>query len=42
MAHQTLWNAYLEIPIVTRTYTTACVLTTLAVVSNSLMLICLD
>jgi len=31
MAHQNFWNAYLEIPTVTRGYTTACVLTTLAV-----------
>ncbi|ODN03412.1 Derlin-2 [Orchesella cincta] len=31
MAHQSLWSRYLEIPVVTRAYTTACVLTTLAV-----------
>lgn len=33
MAHQSLWNGYMEIPVVTRAYTTACVVTTLAVVS---------
>ncbi|CAL8143478.1 unnamed protein product [Orchesella dallaii] len=31
MAHQSLWSQYLQIPVVTRTYTTACVLTTLAI-----------
>jgi len=31
MAYQSLWNGYMEIPVITRAYTTACVLTTLAV-----------
>jgi len=31
MAHQSIWNGYMEIPAVTRAYTTACVLATLAV-----------
>lgn len=33
MAYQTLQQEYLQIPVVTRAYTTACVLTTAAVVS---------
>lgn len=32
MAYQTLQQEYLQIPVVTRAYTTACVLTTAAVV----------
>lgn len=32
MAHPSLWNSYIDIPLVTRAYTSACVLTTLAVV----------
>ncbi|KAI4902136.1 hypothetical protein NFI96_027319 [Prochilodus magdalenae] len=34
MAYQTFQQEYLQIPVVTRTYTTACVLTTAAVVSK--------
>ena len=34
MAYQTLQQEYLQIPVVTRAYTTACVLTTAAVVSE--------
>lgn len=34
MAYQTLQQEYLQIPVVTRAYTTACVLTTAAVVSK--------
>lgn len=33
MAYQTFLQEYMQIPIVTRVYTTACVITTLAVVS---------
>lgn len=33
MAYQTFVQEYLQMPIITRGYTTACVLTTLAVVS---------
>lgn len=35
MAYQTFRNEYFQVPVVTRAYTTACVLTTLAVVSNN-------
>lgn len=35
MAYQTIRQEYLQIPVVTRAYTTACVLTTAAVVSKS-------
>jgi len=31
MAHQSFWSTYMDIPVVTRAYTTACVVTTLAV-----------
>jgi len=31
MAYQSIWNGYMEIPLVTRVFTSACVLTTLAV-----------
>ena len=34
MAYQSFQQEYMEIPIVTRVYTTACVLTTVAVVSD--------
>lgn len=33
MAYQSLWNEYMNMPPVTRAYTTACVITTLVVVS---------
>lgn len=36
MAYQTFQQEYLQIPVVTRAYTTACVLTTAAVVRNVL------
>lgn len=36
MAYQTFLHEYMQIPIVTRVYTTACVITTIAVVSNYL------
>lgn len=39
MALQTLVGEYMEIPIVTRLYTTACVLTTVAVVSIIIRLV---
>lgn len=35
MAYQTLQQEYLQIPVVTRAYTTACVLTTAAVVRST-------
>ena len=38
MAYQTFQQEYLQMPVVTRTYTTACVVTTLAVVREVLML----
>ncbi len=38
MAYQTLQQEYLQIPVVTRAYTTACVLTTAAVVRQIHML----
>lgn len=38
MAYQTLQQEYLQIPVVTRAYTTACVLTTAAVVREKLPL----
>jgi len=34
MAYRTIQQEYMQIPPVTRTYTTACVLTTVAVVSQ--------
>lgn len=37
MAYQTFQQEYLQIPVVTRTYTTACVLTTAAVVSTNVL-----
>lgn len=36
MAYQTFLQEYMQIPIVTRVYTTACVITTLAVVNISM------
>lgn len=39
MAYQTLRNEYLNTPPITRVYTTACVVTTLAVVSTLIFLI---
>lgn len=33
MAYEALWHEYMQMPVVTRAYTTACVITTLAVVS---------
>lgn len=35
MAYEALWHEYMQMPVVTRAYTTACVITTLAVVSIS-------
>ena len=34
MAYEALWHEYKQMPVVTRAYTTACVITTLAVVLN--------
>ena len=34
MAHLSFQQEYMQIPVVTRTYTTACLLTTIAVVSS--------
>lgn len=34
MAYQTFRQEYMQIPVVTRAYTTACVITTVAVVSK--------
>jgi len=34
MAYQTFRQEYMQMPVVTRAYTTACVITTLAVVRN--------
>lgn len=34
MAFQPMWEEYMNMPPVTRTYTTACIVTTLAVVSK--------
>lgn len=42
MAYQTLQQEYLQIPVVTRAYTTACVLTTAAVVRDFHMFGVLD
>lgn len=39
MAYQTLQQEYLQIPVVTRAYTTACVLTTAAVVRKILAVV---
>lgn len=36
MAYQTFRQEYFQIPVVTRAYTTACVITTLAVVSMTM------
>ena len=38
MAYQTFQQEYMQIPPVTRAYTTACVLTTLAVVSLNIII----
>lgn len=40
MAYQSLWNEYMNMPPVTRAYTTACVLTTLVVVSVYILYMC--
>ena len=38
MAYQTFQQEYMQMPVVTRTYATACVVTTLAVVRIAFML----